>query len=264
MSIDDSTEGGRIKVKITGLDNKITNVNDLPDSYPLLPKFFHIYPKVGEIVRVFIENKEFPMRGRFWIGSVISQLQKINFDSIYSALSTTNMALLPPDDAIGNYPNAQGVFPTKDDVAIIGRNNTDVILSDSQLVLRAGKHENDDVFKLNTKNPASISLTYETKTSDTYYSNTIIQSDKIALITHSGNPQFKTARLSNEDRTNIFNTAHPIARGDVLVEILNIFRNAIIEHIHGYAKLPADKDSIIKNLQEINIENILQKNIVIN
>ena len=88
ISIDDDTDGGRIKVRIQGLDTRLTNDN-LPWSYPLIPKFFHIYPQIGEMVRVFIEDIKYPERSRYWEGPVISQPQKIGFDSIYTALSTT-------------------------------------------------------------------------------------------------------------------------------------------------------------------------------
>ena len=113
VNIDDSTDGGRIQVKIPDLDNRISN-DDLSWCYPLLPKFFHIYPQVGEIVRVFIEDIYYPQKSRFWLGSIVSQLQKIGYDSIYTALSTTNMGLTVPEPAPSTYPDADGVFPTQD------------------------------------------------------------------------------------------------------------------------------------------------------
>jgi len=264
ISIDDETEGGRIKVKIPDLDNR-TTISELPWCYPLLPKFFHIYPQVGEVVRVFIEDIKYPQRSRFWMGNIISQLQKIGYDSIYTALSTTNIGLTNPESSISTYPDADGVFPLKTDIALIGRTNTDVILGTNQVQIRAGKHENDNVYKLNTTNPAHITLTFEKrKDSDEYYSNTIIASDKIAIISHNGSPEFKAARLKFEDRNKIFEEGHPIARADVLVEALEIMRKAIINHIHGYSGLPADKNLIISDLEKIKFDEIIQKNIVTN
>jgi len=264
ISIDDPTDGGNIKVKIPDLDNKTGNA-ELPWCYPLMPKFFHIFPKVGEMVRVFIEDIKYPQRSRYWLGSVISQPQKIEFDSIYSALSTTNMGLIAPEPAVSTYPDAAGVYPLQEDIAIVGRVNTDVILRINEVHIRAGKHENNDVLKLNVKNPATISMIFEPQQNEaSYYSNTIIQSDKIALISHDGNPQFKAARLTPQDRIRIFEEGHPVARADVLVEALNIIRNALINHIHPYSKLPADKTAIVNSLESINFEAILQKNIVIN
>jgi len=264
ISVFDDEDGGRIKVKLPDIDNKTPN-NELPWAFPLLPKFFHLYPKVGEIVRVFIEDIQYPQRSRFWMGSVISQLHKVDFESMYSALSTTNMKLAKPDKAPSTFPDAKDVFPEKEDIGLIGRVNTDIILKENQINIRAGKHENNNILKLNTKNPAQISLTFEPKIDSTeYQSNTIILSDKISIISHSGEPKFKSAKLNNEDRNRIFEKGHPVARGDVLVEALNILRNAIINHIHGYSALPSDKTSIIEDLEKINFERILQKNIVIN
>lgn len=262
--VDDENDGGRIKVKILGLDNDIFD-EKLPDCYPLLPKFFHIYPKVGEMVRVFIQDMKYPNRGRFWMGSIISQLQKIDFDSFYTALSTTNMGLTQPEPAISTYPDAKGVFPEKEDIAIIGRVNTDVILRVNELELRAGKHEDDNILKLNKKNPASVKLTFEPSidTGD-YYSGTVIMSDKIALISHDGIPKFKAAGITAEDRDEIFKNGHPIARGDVLVYALNIIRDALVRHIHGYSGLPADKTKIILDLENLDFQTILQENIVVN
>jgi hypothetical protein len=264
VDINDPTDGGAIKVKILDFDNKTGNA-ELPWCYPLVPKFIHIYPKIGEMVRVFIEDLKYPQRSRFWIGSVISQPQSIGFDSIFTALSTTNMALTNPQPAVSTYPDADGVYPLQEDIAIVGRVNTDVILRINEVHIRAGKHENNNVLKLNTLNPATVSMIYEQQQPNAnYYSNTIIQSDKIAILSHSGNPLFKAARLTAEDRVRIFAEGHPVVRGDVLVEALNVIRDAIIEHLHPYSVVPADKTAIINALASIDFTAILQKNIVIN
>ncbi len=265
MSIEDDTDGGKIKVKIPDLDNRTSDINELPWCYPLEPKFLHIYPQVGEMVRVFIEDIKYPERSRFWMGNVVSQLHKIGFDSKFTALSTTNMGLTRPEKAVSTYPDAKGVFPEKTDIALIGRVNTDIILRVNEVHIRAGKHENDNPLKLNTKNPAEISLVYnQDKSTGSYNSNIISTGDKIALISHSGEPQFKGARLTQEDRDRIFAEGHPMVRGDVALEIITILRNAIIGHIHGYSNLAADKNEIINQLESINLEGMLQKNIVIN
>lgn len=266
VSTFDETDGDRIKVKILELDNHIVDNNELPYSYPLLPKFLHIKPKVGEYVRVILQNPDFPQRNRFYTGSVISQPHKINFDPTLTALSTSGLGYIAPDKAPSTFPDADGVFPKENDIALLGRDNSDLILSENSVELRAGKHENNDILKLNVDNPSSLKLVYEPDSvnSDEYLSKTIMMSDKIALISHNGNPKFKSARLNLDDRDRIFDEGHPLARADVLVEILNIFRNAIIGHIHGYSKLPADKNSIINDLENIDLTSILQENIVIN
>lgn len=263
-SIDDDIDGGRIKARITGLDNKFVNA-DIPWSYPLIPRMIHMMPKVGEVVRIIIEDTKYPYNMRYWTGSVISQHQKINFDSYNTALSTTPVSPFSPDKSIYKIPTAKGVFPELSDIAIIGRVNTDVILKDNNVLIRAGKHISSDITQLNEKNPAIIQIGYNQNLNNNQYeSSTVIFSDKIALISHTGNPNFKSTNLTTDDINNLLSKSHPMVRGDVLLQILQIFRNAIIQHIHGYSNLPADKNSIITMLEKINIENILQKNIVIN
>lgn len=266
ISIDDPTDGGKIKVRIPALDKAVIPDNNLPDCYPMLPKFFHVYPKVGEVVRIFIQDMKYPNRSRFWLGSIISQPHKVDFDPFPDALSTTNAKVTSPEKAPNTFPDAEGVYPTKEEIGIVGRINTDIILRDSQLEFRAGKHEDGEPLKLNVTNPATFSLTYEENPEDenNIYSNALLLSDKIALISHDGVPKFKAARINSEDRLRIFNEAHPMARGDVLVQALNILRRAIIAHIHGYSGVEPDKNSIIKDLESLNFEEILQKNIVIN
>jgi len=262
VSTTDPTDGGRIKVRINRFDTNISNDN-LPWSFPLIPKFLHVYPKTGEMVRVFIEDISYPERGRFWVGSVISQPHKIGYESIYGAQSTTDMALVSPDKAPSTFPESKGVFPDKNDIALIGRKNNDIVFRENQTELRTGKHENDEILKLNVKNPASLSQTFE-DIDDEFISSTILMSDKIALISHDGIPKFKSARVDKEERMRIFERGHPMVRGDVVAEILKLYRKVLINHVHPYSSLPADKNALIKELEKIDIESILQKNLVIN
>jgi len=270
VSIEDSTDGGRIRVRIADLDTKTKDAN-LPWSYPMLPKFFHVYPQVGEVVRVLIEDIRYPQRSRFWMGSVISQLQKIDFDEFYSALSTTNAQISAPEKAISTYPEAKGVFPKKEDIAIIGKDNTDVILRVRDVEIRAGKNEladdndteNSGVYRLNKENPASIRAIYDV-TGQTTISSSMVMADRIALISHEGIPKFKAAEIDQTDREQIFSTAHPLGRGDVIVEALELLRKALVQHIHPESRLVADKSGIVIDLEKVDFTQILQKNIVIN
>lgn len=263
ISIDDPNEGGRIRVKIPDFDNKTGN-DQLPFAYPMLPKFFWIIPQVGEVVRVFIEDTRYPQRGRHWMGSIISQPQKIGYDGYYTALSTSNIATINTESNPSSIPDANGVFPTVKDVALLGRNNTDVILKDKQVLIRCGKHKINNVLSLNKENPAFIQMDFVENEKNVTQSSIITMADKIAFISHDGTPKFKSNTLTKDDITKIFDSAHPMGRGDLIVEALEIIRNAIIQHIHGYSGIGADKSGIINQLESINFTNILQKNIRIN
>lgn len=260
VSIDDQTEGGRIQVRIADLDDRTLNA-DLPYAYPAIPKFLHIYPQVGEVVRIFLEDVRYPQRGRQWAGSVISQLHKIGRDGYLTALSTTNVALGSPDKAPSQYPNAVGVFPDINDIGLIGRDNTEVMLKTRQVLIRAGRHMVDDILALNKKNPATIQMDINAEGTQ---SSIIHLADKIAFISHEGNPKLPAINYDEATINRIFNEAHPIGRGDIIAQILDVFRKAIIQHIHGYSGLPADKDSIIADLEKIDLTQILQNNIRIN
>lgn len=259
ISVNDEYKGGSIKVRIPELDNLISDEN-LSDSYPLLPKFFHVLPKKGEVVRILLENSKYPQRGRLWIGSIISQLQNIEYDGILTALSTTNLGVTQPQESINTYPDADGVFPEDEDVAIIGRKNNDIILKENSTEIRVGKHVNGDIYKKNKTNPAIIKMDFNNDDK----SEIIIMSDKIALLSHDGKPKFRSYDLDNEYKDKIFETGHPFVRGDVLVKILEIFKNSIIQHIHPYHGVSVDPSGVILDLEKIDFESILQKNIVIN
>ncbi len=253
-----------IKVRIPNIDNSVLNEN-LPECYTLNPKFFHIYPKIGEVVRIFIEDTNNPQRSRYWTGPIISDLRNINYCNRFDAFSTTNLKSSSPRKDLDTLPDAKGVFPDKGDIGIIGRNNTDIILRDNQIEIRTGKHELNDVTKLNKKNPAIFKQSFSNVDSNNKpISESLIISDKIAILSHSGNPKFKSHNFSNNDLNRIFNNAHPMTRGDVLVKFLEKIRESIILHIHGYNGLPADKDKIITELQNIDFNKILNRNLVIN
>jgi len=262
ISIDDVTDGGQIKVRINDFDGQTLD-SDLPDAYPIIPKFLHIYPQVGEVVRVFLEDIRYPQRGRQWVGSVISQPHKIGRDGFLTALSTTNVGLASPDRAPSTYPDAVGVFPDINSIGLTGRDNTEVMLNPKQILIRAGRHVDGNMLSLNKLNPATIQMDYIVSGTTTQ-SSIIHLANKIALISHEGNPKLPAINYDADTIAKVFNEAHPMVRGDLTVQIFEIIRDAIILHIHGYSNLPADKDDIITKLQKIDFTQILQNNIRIN
>ena len=263
VSIDDPNEGGRIRVKIPDFDNKTPNEH-LPLAMPMLPKFFWIIPQVGEVVRIFIEDTRYPQRGRHWMGSIISQPQKIGYDGYFTALSTSNISTINPEANPSSYPDAAGVYPTVKDVALIGRDNTDVVLKEKQIQIRVGKHVIDNVLALNKENPAFIQMDFFAAEEKKTQSTIVTMGDKIALISHDGTPKFKTNSLDQDEINRIFNEGHPLLRGDLAVKAFEMIRDAMVHHIHGYNGLAADKAGAIVQLQKIDFSKLLQPNIRIN
>lgn len=263
VSIDDPNEGGRIRVKIPDFDNKTPN-DQLPLAMPMLPKFFWIIPQVGEVVRIFIEDTRYPQRGRHWMGSIISQPQKIGYDGYFTALSTSNISTINPEANPSSYPDAAGVYPSAKDVALIGRDNTDVVLKEKQIQIRVGKHTIDNVLALNKENPAFIQMDFFAGDEGKTKSTVVTMADKIALLSHDGTPKFKTNNPDQDEINRIFNEAHPLLRGDLAVQAFEMIRDAIVQHIHGYNSLVADPAGAIVQLQKIDFSKLLQPNIRIN
>ena len=129
----DPTNSGRIKVRVPGDDLKISD-EELKWSFPLLPKMLHIRPKVGEtvmiITRVFDNNRS----DRFYIGPVIAQPQFMYEETDEnSALRSLHGSQLGPDINIEQYADVVGTLPEDDDIAFLGRKDSDIILKDKIL-----------------------------------------------------------------------------------------------------------------------------------
>lgn len=252
---------GRIKVRIKGVpglggdDSK--SDSELPWAFPLMPKMFSIQPKPGESVYIFYFSKDKQHADRMYIGPIISQPQKLNFDSHYgTALAGFTFGTQAPNTNIDDIPDLIGVFPKPSDVSIEGRYNTDIIQKDNEVVIRAGKFENTVPspqniynFKFNKttqgfiqiKNEATIkkvgNLTSEKGTV------TNIVSNKINLITHSGGyPRFNVTNqndlISDDELVKILaleknGGAHRLPFGDVLLEYLKLLKQALFFHVHN-------------------------------
>ena len=237
---------GRIKVRIKGPvgqggDDGILD-NDLGWCFPLMPKMFSIQPKLHESVIVMNFSRDRQHVDRLYMGPIISQPQKLNFDNHYgTALAGFTFGRLGPDVDIDNIPELKGVFPNRNDVSIQGRYNTDITQKDNEIVIRAGKFENSTPsdenkygFKFNRTTQAFIQIK-----NDVQFYNlsglsaekgtvTNVVANKINLITHSGGyPRFnvtnQTDLISDEELFKILSPetaggAHRLPFGDVLLE----------------------------------------------
>ena len=263
VKIVDDPEGlGRIKVRIKGViglggDDAISNDIDLPWSFPLMPKMFSIQPKIGESVYIFNFGKDKLHADRMYIGPIISQPQKLNFDSHYgTALAGFTFGTQAPNVNVSDIPDLVGVFPNPSDVSMEGRYNTDIIQKDNEVLIRAGK------FETNTPSPENIYDFKFNKTTQGYiqikndvtllnfndFSSqqgtvTNIVANKINLITHSGGqPRFnvtnQTDLISEADMIYILapevdGGAHRLPFGDVLLEYLKLLKQALFFHVHN-------------------------------
>lgn len=294
--VDDKSKGMRIKVRMSPQDNgkditqeptQDNNGDGIPWCFPLLPKMIHVSPKVGELVVVFCQNPNSVNSQRMFLGPIISQDYMFNWDYDYTSdwgIKSSARRLLtnmPSDTVYSPFPNPdedadnRGTIPEREDVALRGRGNADVILTDDELRLRCGFKKNptsDTKTRLhfNSEDLAYILMRYRKGKDETgsYNSSVNIVGDRINLLSHDSNTYFDLGD-SNELVTDmqmeqILEKAHELPYGDVLVDFLKAFVDVFNRHTHPFpGKAPslgeADKETLSPSWN-----NMLSKSIRIN
>ena len=301
VSTYDPNDAGRIKVRVMGVDN-----NDKDDkifyAFPMLPKYINIVPNKEEAVLIFTFNTGNNKVDRMYMGPIIPQPQHLDgADYDINAWDGFSFARNDLGPAITNMPKIKGSYPKQENIAIQGRKNVDVILKDSELLLRAGKFvssgdlandsRSDDEFvslsggkkiKFNTKTQGYIQIKYNEQTNVTleggskeYGTVTNIVANKINLLTHKeGSPRFNLTNqdnlISDEEMQKILSEAHPLVFGDKLVEFLKLVKNAIANHTHKYPGITPHTEGssatakVMQDMNRYNLDQILSKNIRIN
>jgi len=274
----DKSDAGRVKVRILGLDEGISD-SDLPFCFPMLQKFFHITPKVGEVVFVLVPSSKNPYSDRVFFGPVISQPQMLAGDTyINGATSMLNSGFHKEKQSPSTVPSNKGVSPNKEDVAILGRNNSDLTFKHTEVVIRAGVFElntlKGSIPNFNMVNQSFIQIKHNLRLDgDTIKTGVInLVSDKINLLTHKeGSPRFilndQDDLITKDELNKIIREAHPLVFGDTLVTYLKFLRNAFLNHVHAYNGLkPEDLagSNSISECLKFDLDSMLSKNIRIN
>lgn len=262
IDVNDNFDGDRIKIHIKGVDPVKYVKDDLPFAFPLLPKTIYTKPKIGETVLVFSQDDTF-INDRFWLGPIISQPHKLNYDSL-TAQSFLKSGLISPEPAPSQDPNNLGVQLQNDDVGLQGRGSTDITVKPDEIRLRAGKTL--DMRTFNKKNPVYIQTKYDRNTNNGVIN---LVSDYINILSHNGIDKFNLSNpnslISDDEFNNIIEKAHQLPYGDILIQFMEIFLKAFYTHVHPYAGLPPDSNQIeLKKLSEYDLNKILSKYIRIN
>lgn len=268
ISVNDEYNANRIKVRIGGLDaNK--NDNELPYCFPLLPNLIHIRPKNDESVIVLLEKNGSPTTNRFYIGPILSQQYFYNHD--FYDLTAFNMLLNRKMEPVQNPdcdPLNKGTLPNTEDIALIGRENTDVVLKTNELRLRCGYKSNPcgpvkQRLFFNTVDPAYIQLKYKKlidNNNKEINSFINIVADRINLLSRDSKTFFKLTDqedlITDGTMKKILDEAHPLVYGDELVAFLKQFVEIFRAHTHPFSmKTPSftknDNTVLGKNLNEM-------------
>ncbi|MBP5723711.1 MAG: hypothetical protein J6X18_09095, partial [Bacteroidales bacterium] len=282
--VDDKSKGLRLKVRIPPYDigKDITKEGDdgIPWCFPMLPKLLHVNPKVGELVIVFCQQYSSPKSQRLFIGPIISQDYMLDYDYDYSVTekspkssarrlmdgSAVKRAFTPfpnPDEDGEN----KGTIPEREEIALRGRSNTDIILKDNDINIRCGfkKTPNGTVDKklhFNSKDLAYILMRYRNGKDEVgdYNSSVNIVADRINLLSHDSRDSFdmgdRKDLITDEELNKILDKAHEIPYGDLLVDFLKKFVDIFNRHTHPFhctppALNPADIQSLYPEWQNM-------------
>jgi hypothetical protein len=185
VSVPDTITGYEpIKCRIQVSDSKILNNKDLPNCYPLLPKHLNVYPKEGEWVYILNINKDSNQQIRYFLGPVIDTFK--------------NLPLNPDDNTETNSPikpdltqPEKGIYPKRAYISIQGRDNSDIVFKEQEVLLRAGKYVSGNPLKFNSLDTAYIQIKYgQAELKETNEVQTVTD---VKLVTFDG---FVTATLT--------------------------------------------------------------------
>lgn len=282
-SVDDENCGMRIKVRL-GIDGT-TPTEQLPYCFPFLPKLLHVMPKVDECVLIILEKEDGGKSNRYFIGPVLSQ--PYNYEQ--ELYDTTAMNLLQTEQKREPLPHPKtrpennGTLPDIEDIALLGRENADIVLKPNEIRLRCGYKENptgpvEERLYYNSKNPAYIQMRYQDMTdnrNDRFSSIINIVADRINFIPNEDKPSHNESPeecsdnnfnkgqdlITDQDLMDILDTIHPLVYGDNLINFLKRFIDVFQRHTHPFAmKPPCFKDSDEKVL-ETNLDSMLSKRV---
>lgn len=261
IDINDPLESQRIRVRIKGLDDKTADAN-LPWCDSFLPMMHFVLPKRDELVKIMLFNSAEPNMRRQWVGPVISQFQSLKYDSYLTANRNSALSNQTPDKATSKIPDAKGVYPERDDVALLGRDNADVILKQNLVLIRAGKFVQGNNVQLNNTNPTYVHLRMSNDGSKSYAA---MVANQIFLIGHDlGNTSYP-AILTDKILADIEKNADPAVLGNPLYELLVFLVTFCLTHVHTSAEMSPNPGSPkYKELSDYDIKKILSKIVKLN
>lgn len=248
---EDTTGAGRISVRLYPEDNDVSDSQLPVTAFPLLPKMMHIRPKKGEGVFVLLATANDGHSQRYYVGPVISQIHRLYYDAWFEGGDSYQRGGGKDMDA-NPYQNeeATGSYPNGDDIAIVGRKNADIIITEDDVRIRAGvKLVSDETkydVRYNRTNPAFIKVKYHTTPLDNDNASTVtLVADKINLLGNKSTvldikeSEEATGDLITDDKLNeVLEGAYRLPYGEMLVELLKKMIKIFESHTHNFIKLP--------------------------
>lgn len=275
-SVEDDADGLRIKARLNS--EQSVSLDKLPYAFPMLPKVFQSVPKVGEAVFIINAKLGNEQSNRYYIGPVISQPQLMGMDEYDygrgSSMSLLQGGMKEPMTRISNYDNTKNAFPSKEDVAIVGRSSEDIILKNGEVDIRCGiRQESTDSREglhgkvvRNDYDPAYIQMKYKPSLmkEDKQDGNSAVNivADRVNIISHQTKTPYdqsltgKGDLISDKDMDKLMKQLHPLPYGDVLVEILEKMRKAICYHLHPFPGMYPNNTDDVRRLNETDFNEV--------
>lgn len=281
-------------------NTEVTNnpCTEIPWATSFMPKQFQVMPKEGEMCMVLIFDSNEPQMNRAWMGPLMSDKSKINFESSESGGDLLNSNVIPKNSRTKSKNRTEsgedlskkggftGGFPEKLDIAIMSRNNADIVMptfsdtgdnltKNGEVLIRAGKFN----FVNSTKNGKNLSLNdvnpgyFRLKVTEGTTTHTSLYSDYIDLVSYknsdgsSGVPRvFNVNPIveTDEEIINFHNSLSPLVRGDLLISFLELIRNYVKNHNHPYHQKPATNANSKEEIEKFDLNSIISPNIRIN
>lgn len=274
---DDPLEQNRLVARIVSIDergevfggrDKDTPDDKLPFAIPLIPSFFNVTPLEGEMVILLLENPEINTSPRYWVGPIINSKQKLKYQSYREAIKILDYTRFGGNENINSKPSPSRTWPEKSDVALMGREDSMLLLKPREAYLNSGTFKKG-TFDANIEHPSYLQLRqFDVKPSSQFNSNPIEYSQANLVSTsinlYSPRGKFRKEDVQrfevNKDLQNfgdIAITLHPTVFGDELVKLLDIMIQFMRTHIHA-PQTPPVPDFLLKKLEEYTIEGKLQ------
>lgn len=277
----DGADALRVRAEI--MQDHASSLEDIPWAFPLMPKTFQSVPKVGEAVLIIMDRVEDTTSQRYYIGPIISQPQFMEYCTKEDATTLLQSKNRKPIGMISNNDSTRGSFPNASDIAVVGRGEEDVTLkydkttNTSEVNIRAGirqepSSESGDDIKgnviFNEIDPAYIQVKRKNSiaTKSGHEANSIVNvvADRVNIMSNrddavSHDLHDKETLVAEERMDEIMDSLHQVPMGDKLVELLELMRGAIMNHVHPWPGMPQSGDwhEYVNKLSSYDINSIL-------
>jgi hypothetical protein len=276
VNTNDYTEQNRITARIINLDqdenvaggkDRDTTDDNLKMCIPLMPQFMFVKPQVGEMVFIIMENPRDESAARYYIGPIINTKTKLRFQSYADAVKIFDYTEFSVNAQTQKDPRISSLFPTDADVAIQGRNDSDLVLRPREVYLVAGKFKLNTL-EANTDSPSYLQLIQRDNANPenfgllTSYSQTNLVSTNINIYSPKGKfrgRELEAYEVNNDLKSfgDLAKSLHPTVFGDELVKLLDLIIRTMLTHIHT-PQAPLTPNQFSTELTQYTVQGKLQ------